>query len=391
MEPTGDQLASWVSRLVQIPSVTPDQAGPRAGTAGEGRLATQLVQWFRDLGGEVASEGVLPGRPNVYATWRGSSDRWIAVDAHTDTVGVETMTDDPFSGRIADGRVFGRGATDTKATLGVVLALLEGIQRDGLHPEANLLVAATVDEEVGASGAPALARWMSAHGIVADQMAVAEPTRCGPIYGHKGIARLEFRIEGRAAHSSQPQVGKNAIAAAAHLAVALEEEDRRLQALPATSPLGTPCLTVTLIHGGTGINVVPDACSLSLDRRIVAGETAAEVTASLCELAARHCPLPFTLHVQKQIDPFWQLPEAPWVQRLATWSRTAPSVAPYCTNAWAYREVARECVVIGPGSINQAHGDVEWVEVAELETLASIYGRWWGILPRGTAEPGKEH
>jgi acetylornithine deacetylase/succinyl-diaminopimelate desuccinylase-like protein len=372
-------VAEWVSRLVQIPSVNPDQAGPRAGLPGEARLAAQLAEWFRELGGEVTCEEPLAGRPNVYAIWRGSSDRWIAVDAHMDTVSVETMTEDPFSGRIADGRVYGRGATDTKATLGVVLALLEAMQRSGVRPEANLLVAATIDEEVGASGAPALAHWMGRQDLVADEMVVAEPTQCRPIHGHKGIVRIEFRVQGQTAHSSQPQAGKNAIAAAARLAVALEEENEGLQALPSDS-LGPPMLTVTLIHGGTGINVVPDACSLSLDRRVSADEKAHAVTAALRELAERHCPLPFTIHVQKEIDAFWQSPETPWVRQLANWSGEPPTLAPYCTNAWAYHDVARECVVLGPGSIDQAHGDAEWVEITELEKLAGIYARWWGIL-----------
>src|SRR5689334_21206138 len=100
----------WLSRLVRIPSVSPDQAGPRARTPGEGKLAAALARWFREMGGEVHIHEVMPGRSNVYAVWRGRSERWVAVDAHTDTVGVEQMVSDPFSGRIEGGRVHGRGA-----------------------------------------------------------------------------------------------------------------------------------------------------------------------------------------------------------------------------------------------------------------------------------------
>ena len=95
----------WLARLVQIPSVTPLHAGPRAGQAGEGRIAAQLAQWFGELGAEVILEDAHPNRPNVYAIWRNpASDRWIALDCHTDTVGVEQMPGDPFSGEIRDGR-----------------------------------------------------------------------------------------------------------------------------------------------------------------------------------------------------------------------------------------------------------------------------------------------
>src|SRR6188474_2289775 len=107
------QVVEWLSRLVQIPAVGPANAGPRAGVPGELRLANQLTEWFQQYGATVEHEEVFPGRPNVYAIWRGTSNRWLAVDVHMDTVGVETMEGDPFDGRVADGRVYGRGAVDT--------------------------------------------------------------------------------------------------------------------------------------------------------------------------------------------------------------------------------------------------------------------------------------
>ena len=75
----------------------------------------------------------------------------------------------------------------------------------------------------------------------------------------------------------------------------------------------------------------------------------------------------------------YQPPDTPWLHQLAAWSGQAPAVAPYGTNAWAYAGVAKECVVLGPGSIEQAHGPEEWVSLGELEKLAGIYARWWGI------------
>ncbi|HEU5101543.1 MAG TPA: M20/M25/M40 family metallo-hydrolase [Roseiflexaceae bacterium] len=375
-----EQLAAWLTRLVRIPSVTPEQAGPRAGIPGEGRLAEAVAGWFRDLGGEVYVEDVLPGRPNVYGLWRGRTDRWAALDVHMDTVGVEQMPGDPFSGELRDGRLYGRGAVDTKASLAVALALLETIQRSGRAPEPSLLIAATADEESLARGAPALAAWVRGRALAFDQMAVAEPTSCCPVYGHKGLVRLTFDVAGEPAHSSQPQLGKNAITAAAHLALALDAEHRRLAEAPNTSPLGAPTLTVTLIDGGRGLNVVPDSCSLSIDRRVVSGESADEIVVALTNLAHRASPLPVTTRLILAVEAFLQAPDAPWLRQLAEWSGLPPAIAPYGTNAWAYGGLARECVVLGPGSIDQAHGVEEWVEVAELAKLAGIYARWWGIV-----------
>jgi acetylornithine deacetylase/succinyl-diaminopimelate desuccinylase-like protein len=372
-------LTTWLTRLVRIPSVTPEQAGPRAGEPGEARLAAALAGWFRDLGGEVHIAEVLPGRPNVYGIWRGRSERWAALDVHMDTVGVEQMAGDPFGGELRDGRVYGRGAVDTKASLAVALALLEAMRGSGIAPEPNLLIAATADEEDQALGAPAFAAWVRGRAIVLDQLMVAEPTRCCPVYGHKGVVRLAFDVAGRPAHSSQPQLGQNAITAAAHLALALAAEHERLSAELPSSALGPGTLTVTLIGGGRGLNVVPDACSLSIDRRVVAGEQPEAIIARLADLARRACPLPVTVRPILAVDAFLQAADTPWLRQLAEWSGQQPAIAPYGTNAWAYGGLARETVVLGPGSIDQAHGVEEWVEVAELSRLASIYGRWWGV------------
>ena len=372
------QCAEWVSRLVQIPSVTPDQAGPRAGETGEAAIGRQIAQWFNELGGEVHVQGVRPGRANVYGIWRGTSERWLAVDVHIDTVGVEQMSDPPFDGRIEEDRVYGRGAVDTKASLGIILALLEQMQQTGQRPAYNLLIGATVDEEIGTTGAPAFASWMAARQIVAEQMIIAEPTLCTPVHGHKGVVRLLIDVAGKAAHSSQPHMGQNAVVAAARLVLALDAENARLQTAPAT-PLGHAYLTPTVIHGGVGINVVPDACQLFVDRRVVETEDAHAVMTNLVELAEANCPLPIEVKVQKELDAFYQPGDSAWMQQLADWSGIAPEVAPYGTNAWAYPNVARERVVMGPGSIDQAHGATEWVEISQLAKMAHIYQQWWGI------------
>jgi acetylornithine deacetylase/succinyl-diaminopimelate desuccinylase-like protein len=371
-------LADWLSRLVQIPSVSPDQAGPRSGPPGEASLAKQVAAWFRELGGQVATEEVLPNRPNVYSIWHGRSNRWAAVDVHLDTVGVEQMTDDPFSGHIRDGRVFGRGAVDTKASLAVILALLESMHQAGQVPESNLLIAATVDEEVGARGAPAFARWIRKQGLSIDQFLVAEPTGCAPVYGHKGLSRLEFQVRGGSAHSSQPQFGQNAIVASAPLVLALDEEHQRLLAMPTKTALGSGSLTVSIIRGGQGINVVPDACHIYVDRRIVAGEKPHDVSTAMYALARHSCPLPVTMSVIQELPAFLQSPDTTWMRQLADWSGQEPTIAPFGTNAWAYDRLGCECVVLGPGSIDQAHGEEEWVAISELEKLARIYWRWWG-------------
>ncbi len=94
-KPDSQELATWLSRLVKIPSVNPAQANGDETIAGEKRIAMALANWFKQFGGDVTLDEVLPGRPNVYAIWRGTSDKWRAVDIHMDTVGVTQMTESP--------------------------------------------------------------------------------------------------------------------------------------------------------------------------------------------------------------------------------------------------------------------------------------------------------
>jgi acetylornithine deacetylase/succinyl-diaminopimelate desuccinylase-like protein len=375
-----NRVVEWLSRLVQIPSVTPENAGVRSGDSTEALMAAEMAKRFAEFGGEVHTEDVFPGRPNTYAIWRAeSSDRWLAVDVHVDTVGVETMRDDPFDGRVEDGRVYGRGAVDTKASLAIVLTALEALHKAGRKLDFNLLVCASADEETGATGAVKFAQWVRDQGIQIDQLVVSEPTMCGPVYGHKGTVGIDFSIQGEAVHSSAPDKGKNAVVAAASVITAFAAEHQRLIALPPRDELGTPVLTVSMVKGGQAVNIVPDRCSVVIDRRLVTGESPAALAEELYEMAEQNCSLPLSMNIIRAVAGFYQEPDTPFIHQLAEWSGIEPQVVGYGTNAHAYTGLAKETVVMGPGSIEQAHRDVEWVEIAQLDKMARIYERWWGL------------
>ena len=385
MKPDSENLATWVSRLVQIPSVNPLHEGPRsreAGATGEGRLAAALAGFFRDLGADtVEVVDVVDGRPNVYGIWEGTGEKWVVLDVHTDTVTVEHCEGDPFDGRIADGRVYGRGSVDTKASLGVMMAVLEKARAEGKRPVPNLVVVGTVSEEAGGMiGARGFRKWAESRGLRPDEVIVAEPTMCAPVHGHKGAVALEVKVIGEAAHSASPHLGRNAITGAAHVVLALEEENRRLQTLVPSTEIGNGTVTVTLVKGGTGGNVVPDSCTVSVGRRTVPGENNADIAEALCDLVRSSCPLPVEFPLVYLGAPaFYQSPGSALVQKLAQWAGTAPEVASYGTNALRYEGFADEMVVFGPGSIDNAHTAVEWVEIEQLELCAAVYGRWLGL------------
>jgi acetylornithine deacetylase/succinyl-diaminopimelate desuccinylase-like protein len=378
--PAAGEIAEWLSKLVQIPSVNPVQAGGDKSISGEKRMADAVTEWFTRFGAEIEIDEVFSGRPSVYAIWRNSSsERWRAVDVHTDTVGVDLMTEFPFSGDIVNGQVHGRGAVDTKATLAIVLALLEKLHESGTKLDFNLLVAATADEETGMGGARAFSRWVPQQGFRLNELLVAEPTLCKPAVGHNGNVRLIFHIQGKEAHSSKPEQGQNAIVAATHLISALKNEHDRLQTLPPLPPLGHGKLTVTIVEGGSGLNVVPGSCKISVDRRTLPGEDYKEIWAEMRKMAKDNCPLPVTVEYMSRLNAFMQATDTPWVQSLAAFTGSKPISMPYGTNAAHYGGLADEIVVMGPGTIDHAHGPEEWVEISELERMQDIILNWWEL------------
>jgi acetylornithine deacetylase/succinyl-diaminopimelate desuccinylase-like protein len=389
MDVTPDQLAQSVADLVRIPSVNPLHTGPvaeAAGPIGERVLAEHLAARFEALGAtEVVLHDAIAGRPNVYGFFAGRTDRLVVLDVHTDTVTVEHMTDPPFDGRIEGDHVWGRGALDTKASLGVITALLAEWQRAGRRPHPTLLVVGSISEESGGLlGATHFRRWADDRGLEIDQMIVAEPTRLAPIHGHKGGCSLRITALGRSAHSALPHLGANAIEAMAPVIAALRDEHERLQAAPAGTELGAGTLSVTLIDGGTGGNVIPAECTIVASRRVVPGEDSHEVFGQLAELADDACPLPTRIEsVQPPdaagrvgADAFYQDAATPLVRQLAAWAGTAPTVAPFGTNALRYGGFARELAVFGPGSIDDAHQATECVSIADLAATAEVYERW---------------
>jgi|TARA_B100000959_G_scaffold239779_1_gene260610 acetylornithine deacetylase/succinyl-diaminopimelate desuccinylase-like protein len=375
------EIAQRVAELVQIPSVNPLHAGPKSGDAGERDLSDWLANHAEALGADVVVDEVEDGRCNVYARFEGTSDRAVTVDVHLDTVGVEHMPDNPFDGRIEDGRVYGRGSVDTKPTLAVVLQVLEEIQAAGQRPLPTVNLVGTISEEGGGLlGATRYRDWLLERGQRVEQMVVAEPTMCAPVHGHKGGIGLDVTVHGHAAHSSKPHLGANALSGAARIVIAIDAEQERLAALEATTPVGKGTVSVTELAGGLARNIIPDACALYVGRRTAPGEDIAEVRAALCKLIDDSAaPLSTTIEsLYGDGSPgFYQDPNSALVTVLAQLADSAPTTAEYGSNALRYGEVTNELVVFGPGSIDQAHQAVEWVDIDQLERAVDIYRAWF--------------
>ena len=320
---------------------------------------------------------MLDGRENVYARFEGQTDRTIVVDVHMDTVGVEHMTDPPFDGRIEDGRVYGRGSVDTKASLAIVLSVIEEMQRSGERLMPTVNVVGTVAEEVGGLiGAGRYAAWLAENNEKVDQMIVAEPTNCAPVYGHKGGVGMEVTVHGHACHSSQPHLGVNAISGAGRIVDAIDAEQARIEGLDPATEVGNGSVAVLTMEGGVARNIIPPHAVMYIGRRVAPGEDPDEIfehLSAISRVAAEPCAIDISL--ESTFGAFYQSPDSPLIRWLAEQGETDPGVVTYGSNALQYGATGAEIVVFGPGSIDQAHQAVEWIDIDEVDKAARLYRR----------------
>lgn len=368
-----------LSKLVQIPSVNPRLAGGDCTIGGEARLAEFLANAFREIGAEVDIEEVEPGRPNVYAIFPGeTAGKCRLWDIHTDTVGIEAMEVEPFAGTIKDGRVWGRGAVDTKASFAVALSLLSR----GKLPRTPLVISCTIDEEVFGAGAKALSKWAERRRISFDEIVVAEPTgRCQPVRATNGLVRGGIRFDGKGAHTCDPHLGVNAAIAAAQVALAFaNHHESLLQRNPVST--GHPKLTVTGLHGGGFGNTVTPSCTLWYDRRVCPGEDPEAIYDELLSIAQRTIDPRVTMSPAVEprtlfMTPFETPENAPLVQKMSELSGEKVATAAYGTNGSYYEKgLGKEIVVLGPGSIVQAHKPDEYIDISELTHACKVLGDW---------------
>ena len=251
-------------RLVRIDSVNPSLV---PGAAGEAALAHFVAGFLENRGVDVELRDAQPRRPNVMARIAGTGGGpSLLLCCHLDTVSVEGMSD-PFSGRIEDGRLVGRGAQDVKGGLAAMLAATVVLSKS--PPRGEVIVAGVADEEAYSAGTEALLDW----GIRADMAIVFEPSELDVVIAHKGFAWMQVATRGIAAHGSRPADGVDAIA---HMGRVLSAVEAQGVALSRTIPhplLGSASVHASLIRGGRELSSYPDTCELDVERRTLPGES----------------------------------------------------------------------------------------------------------------------
>jgi acetylornithine deacetylase len=286
----------------------------------------------------------------------------LCLNAHLDTVPPGPgWRRDPFGAVIEDGRLYGRGAADTKGAIAAMIAALGAVR-----PRDTLLLF-TGDEEVGSASMRAFLASAAARGL--ERAIVGEPTALAVATRHRGILAAEARRAGPGGHSSRADELPAPVAELARLGAALADWGlaRRGQG---SAGLTGMCLNVAQLEGGVAFNVIPREARLVFSLRPWPGCDQAAVRAELQELARRVAGAP--LHFTLDNPPFATRDPAGFARLLGP-AAAAPVDLGYWTEAALFAQAGIDAVVCGPGDIARAHGADEWVPVAELAAARDRY------------------
>lgn len=350
-----DDLERLICELVAIESVNPDLV---AAGSGETAIAEFVASWLRGAGCEVTLVEPAPGRPSVVGVVRGTGGgRSLMLNAHMDTVGAGGM-ESPFSPSVREGRVYGRGAYDMKASLAAIMLTARKV--GSMKLAGDLIVTAVSDEEVASMGTSAVLERFRA-----DAAIVTEPTEMRLCLAHKGFVWLEIETAGVAAHGSRADLGVDAIARMGRVLTGVQELDARLRSGRRHPLLGTGSIHCSLVEGGTEMSTYPARCVARLERRTVPGETGESCVRELAELASAKITLERN---SSEVAP--DHPVAVAVGRAAGGPATI-GVA-YWMDMALLNGAGIPTVAFGPTG-EGAHADVEWVDVASAARCVEVY------------------
>jgi acetylornithine deacetylase/succinyl-diaminopimelate desuccinylase-like protein len=391
-------LQTTLAELVAIPSVNPmgrDLSGPEYL---EYRLTDYLERLFKRLGIWSERQTIAPKRDNLLARLDGSTPPeaggpLLLFDVHQDTVPVDGMTIKPWTPTVRGGRLYGRGACDVKGGMAAMLGALARLADDRPSNRPTIVMACTVNEEYGFTGASGLARlWSDGPSRVfprpPDAAIVAEATRLAIVVAHKGVVRWRCHAHGRAAHSSRPEEGDNAIFRMAQVVSALERYYRQELTKTPPHPLcGGPTLSVGTIAGGISVNTIPDRCTIEIDRRIVPGQAPSLAYHQTIDYVAAALGDPQSLARIEHEAPYMQgsglsdenngVVAGRLSQAVRDFVGRAETIGvPFGTDASGIARSGVPSVIFGPGSIEQAHTSDEWIELNQVEQAAEILYRF---------------
>jgi acetylornithine deacetylase len=373
------RAAKLLADLIALPSVNPAFAGAEGPFTGEGRVAEFLAATGAKAGLDVELRNVKPGRPNLLAVLSplGKARQRILLAPHLDTVNL--ASEGQLIPKRRNGRLYGRGACDTKGSAAAMFTALCELAHAKRRPQLTEIVfAGLMDEEHAQTGSRALA----SSGFTADLAIVGEPTRLHVVTAHKGSLWLRVETRGRAAHGATPHLGQNAVHTMARVVEFIQTSyaahlKRRLHPL-----LGHATVSVGRIGGGGQPNIVPDRCHIEVDRRTLPGESEAGVCRELAaQLRTQGMPARVSSVKGVPCAPLDTDPNLPLVREfLRSIGQTRLFGVHYFCDAAVFAAAGIPSLVFGPGDIAQAHTADEWISLVQLERAQQRLVHYLGAL-----------
>lgn len=362
--PKHSPTAYLLQQLVRIPSVNPAD-NPGIDNPGELACALFLKTYLEKIGARSVLQKVEPQRPNVLGVFPSTPKPKLRllVAPHTDTVSVAGMSIDPFSGKIEKGKLWGRGASDTKGPMAAMLIALKEwhlLHKNKPSP-LQITFAGLMGEEAGNTGAATLAATQKKKRTF-DFAIIGEPTDLKIVHAHNGVLWLSIKALGLARHASIATASDNAIY---HLAPAIHYF-QELQRHSSENPsLGIRSICVSTIQGGTKINISPACCELKVDIRTAPTKDLNPLLHSIKKSLKQAAPKT-TLELISSCTPLNTPADHPHIQAIlpATLGLTQ---APWFCDAALFSAVGIPSIAFGPGSIKQAHTRDEWIDLDQLE------------------------
>lgn len=353
----------------------------------------ELIGWVE---GFLSQRGIASTRiyddtgekANLIATIGPAEVPGYVLSGHTDVVPVDGQdwSHDPFDLIERDGKLYGRGSCDMKGFLACCLARVDAMRAGDLKKPFHL--AFSYDEEVGCKGVPSLIEKMMETLPKPEACFVGEPTEMQVVLGHKSKRSLKAIVTGRPCHSSLAPEGVNAIDYAARLILKIREISERLEKDTTDDLYDVPFSTghTGTISGGTALNIVPETCEFQFEFRVLPSEDADALVDEVKryaadvlepEMKAKAAETGIAFEWISSFPGLDTSPEAPvtaLTKRLA--GKNDHSKVAYGTEGGRFQELAAiPTVVIGPGSIAQAHRADEFVAVSELEKCEAFIDR----------------
>jgi acetylornithine deacetylase/succinyl-diaminopimelate desuccinylase-like protein len=366
--------------LIALPSVNPAFSSSDLSQTGEKRVAEFLAAHAAAAGLAVELKEALPGRFNVLAVLEPvrKARRRILLAPHMDTVGAES--DDLYCPAVRQGRLYGRGACDTKGSVAAMMSALIQLAGEAQRPqETEIVFAGLIDEENAQAGSRALA----ASRFKADLAIVGEPTCLKIITAHKGTIWLRLETRGKAAHGAKPELGVNAVHEMARIIDWIETAYAGLLRKRRHALVGHATINVGMVRGGSQPNIVPPHCQAVADRRTIPGELDASVMAELRALLRKNG---FKASVGCGKDapclPMEADARLPLIRQfMSVVGQASPVGVDYFCDASVLSKAGIPSVVFGPGDIAQAHTAYEWISIKSLETATAMLVAYLRSLP----------